>query len=79
MISDNISNVPIIGWNVTKTAKSVRVCCTRNCDKPVFVSKINAETGEATYMCSEHGVRNRGNMTWFEFATTATFQEKVGK
>ena len=77
-MTSNVSKIPVIGWNVTKLAKSVRVCGNVCCDLPVVVESVDEDTGQPQYRCPKHGKRNRRQMHWLEFVTTATFQEKVG-
>ena len=76
-LRDVWTSYPRVGLNVVKFAKSVRVCATKLCQKLVVVTSIDQKTGAEKYSCPVHGVRNRDNMMWFEFETTAEFR-KVG-
>lgn len=71
--------VPQLGDNVVKHAKLVRVCKTRGCYKPVFVSRIIPKTGRVYYSCPEHGKRNRTQMDWLDITgSTMLHFRKVG-
>lgn len=69
---------PKIGDNVIKHGKFVRVCSTRGCYEPVFVSDI-CKNGVPKYTCSKHGVRNRQQMDWLDVTGSTMFEfRKVG-
>lgn len=76
-LRDTRVSYPKVGLNVVKFAKSVRVCSTRLCQKPVIVLSIKKNTGAPVYGCPVHGKRNRQQMMWLEFPTTAEFESKV--
>jgi len=72
-------SVPKLGDNVFKVGKLVRVCSTRGCYEPVFVSKI-CENGAVEYHCLKHGKRNRQQMDWLDITGSTMIQfRKVGK
>jgi len=54
--------IPQLGDNVLRNAKLLRVCKNVGCAKPVFVSQVNARSGEVDYTCPDHGLRNRQQM-----------------
>jgi hypothetical protein len=66
--------IPQLGDNVLKHAKLVRVCKTKGCYRPVFVSYIDPKTGRIDYSCKKHGKRNRQQMDWLD-ATGSTMIE----
>jgi len=69
---------PKLGDNVVKFGKMVRVCTTRSCYEPVFVSEI-FENGGVRYTCSKHGIRNRSQMDWLDITGSTMIEfRKVG-
>ena len=58
--------VPQLGDNIIKNAKLIRICKTRGCAKPVFVSQVYEETGRIDYTCPDHGKRNIAQMDWMD-------------
>ena len=71
--------VPQLGDNIIKNAKLIRICKTRGCAQPVFVSQVYEKTGRIDYTCPEHGKRNVAQMDWMD-VTGSTMLEfrKVG-
>ena len=71
--------IPQLGDNVIKNAKLIRICKTRGCAKPVFISKIYVRSGRVDYRCPEHGKRNRAQMDWMDITgSTMLVFRKVG-
>jgi hypothetical protein len=71
--------IPELGDNVIKNAKLIRICKTRGCAKPVFISKVYVRSGRVEYTCPEHGKRNRAQMDWMDITgSTMLVFRKVG-
>jgi hypothetical protein len=71
--------IPQIDDNVIKNAKLIRICKTRGCAKPVFVSKVYARSGRIDYCCPDHGKRNFAQMDWMDITgSTMIVFRKVG-
>ena len=71
--------IPQLGDNVIKNAKLIRICKTRGCAKPVFVSKVYVRSGRTEYTCPTHGKRNRAQMDWMDITgSTMLVFRKVG-
>lgn len=71
--------VPQLGDNIIKNAKLIRICKTRGCAKPVFISKVYNRSGRIEYSCPEHGKRNFAQMDWMDITgSTMLVFRKVG-
>ena len=71
--------VPHLGDNIIKNAKLIRICKTRGCAKPVFVSQVYEDTGRIDYSCPVHGKRNIAQMDWMDITgSTMLVFRKVG-
>lgn len=71
--------IPQLGDNIVKNAKLIRICKTRGCAKPVYVSKVYVRSGRVEYTCPEHGKRNRAQMDWMDITgSTMLVFRKVG-
>ena len=71
--------IPQLGDNIIKNAKLIRICKTRGCAKPVYVSKVYVRSGRIDYHCPEHGKRNRSQMDWMDVTgSTMLVFRKVG-
>lgn len=70
--------VPKLGDNVLKFGKMVRVCKTKGCYIPLFVSEI-CKNGAIRYSCPKHGLRNRQQMDWLDITGSTMIEfRKVG-
>ena len=71
-------SVPRVGDNVFKIGKLVRVCSTKGCYEPVFVSKV-CDNGSVEYHCVKHGKRNRQQMLFMDITGSTMIQfRKIG-
>jgi len=67
--------VPNLGDNVLRFAKMVRVCKTKGCYIPLFVSEI-CKNGAIRYSCPKHGLRNRQQMDWLDITGSTMIEFK---
>ncbi len=71
--------IPQLGDNVIKNAKLMRICKTRGCARPVFISQVYVRTGRLEYSCPKHGKRNRIQMDWMDITGSTMLEfRKVG-
>lgn len=71
--------IPVLGDNVLKNAKLIRICKNAGCAEPVFVSEVNCRTGRIEYTCPVHGRRNFGSMDWMDITGSTMIEfRKVG-